>query len=98
MANLQVLECEDGTLDVIGEIDAHSVASLSEMLASRQQGHVGLRLDKCTFMDSSGLRVLLAAHEECVERDARLVLLEPDSVVMRLLEVAGLRDHFHIDE
>ncbi len=96
MPGLQILEREDGVIEVIGDVDADSAEPFSDALTSRRDGDVRLRLAKCSFMDSSGLRALLLARQSCDQRNAGFVLLDPSSVVMRLFEVAGLVDHFEI--
>ena len=49
-----------------------------------------------TFMDSSGLRVLIDLHQRLDATSRRLVIDSPSQPVTRLLEVAGLADHFSI--
>jgi anti-anti-sigma factor len=47
-----------------------------------------------TFLDSSGLRVLIGAYKEAEERGGRLRLRSPSDGVVRLLEITGLADRF----
>jgi anti-sigma B factor antagonist len=44
-------------------------------------------------MDSSGLRVVIDAHQRALDAGRRLVLRHPTSAVQRLLEISGLSDH-----
>ena len=53
-------------------------------------------MTEVTFMDSSGLRVLLDVHQRAADASRGLVLLRPSDSVMRLLEISGLGDHFTI--
>jgi anti-anti-sigma factor len=50
-----------------------------------------------SFMDSSGLRVLLDLHQRAGEAGRRLVLRTPSQSVTKLLEVSGLSDHFTVE-
>lgn len=88
----------DGGLRVVGEIDAHSAPGLAERLG-RLGGPNDRRLDVSgvEFMDSSGLRVLIDAHQSAEADDARLVLVAPGRAVSRIIEVSGLDDHLHIE-
>jgi anti-sigma B factor antagonist len=82
---------------VAGELDAYSAPSLEELAASlRAEGCQDLTLDlsQTTFVDSSGLRVLLALHTELTSGSGRLVLQDPSDPVARLLTITGLSDHF----
>ena len=50
-----------------------------------------------TFMDSSGLRVLIDLQQRAEAAPRRLILRAPSQSVTRLLEVSGLSDHFSIE-
>ena len=54
-----------------------------------------LDLDDVQFIDSAGLRVLLAAHERTVECGRRLALTPGSPQVQRLLSIAGVSGHLH---
>lgn len=81
-----------------GEIDAHSAPSLAARFESLPPGDddIVLEMAGVTFMDSSGLRVLIDLHQRLDGASRRLVLNAPSQSVTRLLEVAGLADHFTI--
>jgi anti-anti-sigma factor len=91
---------DDGRLVLTGEIDADSAPRLERAILDRfEQGSTSVRLDLSgvTFMDSSGLRVVIATTEAARGRGGDLVLAEPTSAVRRLIEVSGLEDHLNID-
>lgn len=84
---------EDGgdecVIRVSGELDA---ASAPELETELRGDHRLIRLDlsEVTFIDSRGLRVILAAARSAAEKGHRVVIENPSSSVRRLLEVTGL--------
>jgi anti-anti-sigma factor len=76
---------------VIGEIDAHTADVLrAQLLPDADGDDVRIDLSAVTFIDSSGLRVLLEAHRTLQQAGRRLVLVAPSRHVVRLFEVTGL--------
>ncbi len=53
-------------------------------------------LTDVTFMDSTGLGVLIQAHKRLTERGAVLVLVCPDNALRRLLRITALDRVFTI--
>jgi anti-sigma B factor antagonist len=84
----------DGVLVLEGELDAHSASSLAEQLHS-DPGIGVLDLAAVSFIDSSGLRVIVEAHQ-AREHDRGLVLRSPSAAVQRLLEISGLSSHLDV--
>lgn len=82
-----------------GEIDAHSAPGVAERFSTLPAGDADIVIDmaEVTFMDSSGLRVLLDLHQRAGEAGRRLVLRTPSQSVTRLLDVSGLSDHFIVE-
>jgi anti-sigma B factor antagonist len=76
-----------GELDLLG---APRLQSEIESDAIDAAEVVVLDLDDVQFIDSAGLRVLLAAHERTAERGQRLVLTPGSPQVQRLLSIAGV--------
>ncbi|HSM66544.1 MAG TPA: STAS domain-containing protein [Ilumatobacteraceae bacterium] len=91
------IESTDDELVVAGEIDAHSCNSLDAAIAETGGSHIRLELSGVTFIDSSGLRVLVDHHHRLAESGDRLAIVRPSRPVQRLLEIAGLDGQFHID-
>ncbi len=79
-----------------GELDLASAPRLQSEIESDTvdaAGIVVLDLDDVHFIDSAGLRVVLAAHERAVERGQRLALTPGSPQVQRLLSIAGVDGH-----
>jgi anti-anti-sigma factor len=90
-------EAGAAVVGVDGELDAYSAPALEDLTASlRADGCHDLTLDlsQTTFVDSSGLRVLLALHTELSAGPGRLAIQAPSDPVTRLLEITGLTRHF----
>ena len=95
--------CEAGdgfvTLTVAGEIDLHTAPALREaaLEAVRHNGTT-LRLDlgDVTFMDSTGIEVLLATRRRAELEGGSMTLVRPTAAVRRILEVTGLSQLFTI--
>lgn len=84
-----------------GELDPHTAPTLQAALdrVLTEPGN-GLELDltRLSFIDSSGLRVLIDAHSTVSSEGAELVIRNPSSTARRLLEITRLDDHFRIVE
>lgn len=75
-----------------GELDAASAATLSDALAGSHEraGSVVLDLAGVTFIDSSGLRVIAAAHVAASEGGSSFRIVGPSDRVRRIFEMTGL--------
>lgn len=88
-----------GVLHLDGELDPHTAPLLEhEINARADAGELDVVLDlrALQFIDSSGLRVLIAAHRELERRGGSLTLRSPSETAQRLLEITGLVDHITI--
>ena len=54
-------------------------------------------LESVGFIDSSVLRSLLQARQRFGDRNDSVTLVSPQRAALRLLEVAGVLDHFAIE-
>lgn len=89
------IEPRDDGLSLRGEVDAHTAPSLRDALFERlaADSTVSLLMHDVTFMDSSGLRVVIEATEKARAADGDVVLVGPTTTVRRLVEVSGLAEH-----
>lgn len=79
-----------------GELDLATAPQLEQALLPplKAGAHALLDLRDLDFMDSTGVRIIVAAHLAAEEHDGRLTLLRcaPDGAVGRVLELSGLDD------
>jgi anti-anti-sigma factor len=78
---------------VAGEIDMATGSRLEDALSSLVAPDVSclvLELGGVTFMDSSGLRLLIVLHQAMEAQGGQLVVRNPSGTVMRLLEITNL--------
>ena len=97
--SLSATTMPDGShlITVGGEIDLSNATQLAEYIVQFEQGDVELDLTDVTFVDSSGLRALLAAHERIKRGGARLVVRKASDRVLRVLGMAGLDAVLDVD-
>jgi anti-sigma B factor antagonist len=81
-------------LSLRGELDLATAPELEELLNSRVDSgqEVVVDLRGLEFMDSSGIRVLVAAHARAGRTGGRLVVVRPrpNSAVAKIVEISGL--------
>jgi anti-anti-sigma factor len=85
---------------VRGELDASTGRLLQDAFDTQVDDAsvqtLSLHLADVTFVDSSGLRVLIRARRAARLVDRSLVLTAPSPSVRRLLEITGIRELFTI--
>lgn len=84
-----------------GRIDATRAPELERML--RTPAEVGQKflvvdLSQCTYLSSSGLRVLLVVAKELRDRGGNVLLCSPQANVTRVLRIAGFTEIFPLFE
>jgi len=82
---------------VSGELDIASVGSLKEALDElRGAGWSSVVLDlrELSFIDSSGLSLLLQAERAAHRADGAFAIVDGSPALARLLEIVGLENHF----
>jgi anti-sigma B factor antagonist len=97
--NIEVRQERDRiVLALCGELDLLAAPRLQSELESDAVDNAAilvLDLDDVQFIDSAGLRVVLAAHERKVDRGQRFALTPGSPQVQRLLSIAGVSGHLH---
>lgn len=92
-----IISDDDDMLRVTGEIDAHSAPILASAIAGAPQTNLQLDLSGVDFIDSSGLRVLVQAHQDRDARGGVLRIVNASAVVRRLLDISGVAPILAVD-
>jgi anti-anti-sigma factor len=91
---IDVQNSEERTLVTLsGDLDASTASSLYDALSELEVEnvrHVVIDLAKVTFMDSTGLAVIVTEHKRLKHSDGSLTIFSPPSSVRRLFEITGL--------
>ncbi|MFI0813399.1 STAS domain-containing protein [Streptomyces echinatus] len=77
-------------LTAAGEVDHHTADTLTQALDITGTPRVVVNLRLVTFMDSSGINILIAAHRTLTEAGGWLRLAHPTDSVMRVLQLVGI--------
>lgn len=79
---------------VEGELDLSVADRLQERLevAAGEDLDVFVSLERCDFIDSTGIAAIVAAHKLAASRGRRLCVCSPAGQVSRTLAVTGLSD------
>jgi anti-sigma B factor antagonist len=85
----------EGELDVANATDAQKRMLHLDL---RRGGRLVLDLSGLTFMDSTGIRVILQAEQHARLHGAELVVVRPPDAVMRVLELVGLDEQLELVE
>lgn len=90
-------EFDDGVgIAVAGEIDLATAPELDSHLDFDKDGSVVvLDLADVSFMDSTGLRSVVRAHEDAAASGKRLAVVASDSV-RKLLDLTGLTERLEV--
>lgn len=84
-------------ITVAGELDAFTAPGLRAGIALAAGTEVLLDLAGVTFIDSSGLAMVVESHQRLRADDRRLVIVQPSAIVQRLLELSGLTSRLDLD-
>lgn len=91
-----------GTVDVIelpqrlSMADAGNVRESLHELVAQGRTHLVLDLARVSFMDSSGLSVLLSARKSVAQKNGQVALLNPSAEARVLIELTRLHEVFDI--
>ncbi|KUP06261.1 anti-sigma F factor antagonist [Bacillus coahuilensis m2-6] len=84
-----------------GELDHHAAEELREkasnMIQDYQVKHIVLNMKQLSFMDSSGLGVILGRYKEIKQHNGEMVVCEVSPAVKRIFELSGLFKIVHLE-
>ncbi|HET8954258.1 MAG TPA: STAS domain-containing protein [Solirubrobacterales bacterium] len=82
--------CRD--IRIEGELDLAVAGELDEVLSTAvaECDRILVGLQGCAFIDSSGIAVILRAHQQMEEKGCRLAVYSPVDQVLRVLSMTGL--------
>ena len=86
-------------LRLTGELDLASTPIFERALEDAELDTaplVVLDLDELEFVDSTGLRIILLAHERSRERGQEFAITPGSPQVQRLLSITSVTDHLHV--
>jgi anti-sigma B factor antagonist len=86
-------------LEMHGELDLLGAPLLQRQIddaSVEARGILVLDLQDLQFVDSAGLRVILAAHEHAQQNGQEFALTKGSEQVQRLLSIAGVDEHLRI--
>ena len=84
---------------VRGEVDVATAPTLGEALDAaldEGSGPVVVDLSGVTFIDSTGLGVLIAVRKRCLDSGRELRVVVSDPRILKVFEITGLDDLFAI--
>ncbi|MFD3447891.1 anti-sigma F factor antagonist [Microbacteriaceae bacterium 4G12] len=85
-----------------GELDHHTAEELrtkiTSMLEKNELHHIVLNLEHLTFMDSSGLGVILGRYKHIKSLGGEMVVCAISASVKRLFEISGLFKIIRLEE
>ncbi|MBE4910365.1 anti-sigma F factor antagonist [Bacillus luteolus] len=77
-----------------GELDHHTAEELRQRVTSKLEenkiNHIILNLEKLSFMDSSGLGVILGRYKQIKNNGGEMVVCSISPAVKRLFDMSGL--------
>jgi anti-sigma B factor antagonist len=79
-------------IQIEGELDLAVAEQLEDVLvrAAAECRQVVIGLESCEFIDSTGIAVIVRAHNKFAEEGGRLCVYAPSDQVLRILSVTGL--------
>jgi anti-anti-sigma factor len=78
-----------GSLRLLGELDAAGVPEVWAQLVGVDED-VELDCAGLTFIDASGVKLLVAIQAACQARGAKLSIVNPSRCLIRLIDLTGL--------
>ena len=83
---------------VSGEIDIATAPTVERALLRAEESHdlVAIDLTNTSFMDSTGLHMIVAANRRLRERGGRLLVVEGPPQIRRLFDVTSMSNHLDL--
>ncbi|MED1204937.1 anti-sigma F factor antagonist [Heyndrickxia acidicola] len=85
-----------------GELDHHTADNLrnkvTKAIDQYDIQHIVLNLEQLSFMDSSGLGVILGRYKQIKQKNGEMVVCAISPAVKRLFEMSGLFKIIRLDE
>jgi anti-sigma B factor antagonist len=89
---------ETATVAISGDVDIGSAPGLREQLQRLEARKVVVDLSGVTFIDSTGLGVLVTAIKHAKESGGQLTLRAPSRSTRKVLEITGLSQLVAIED
>ena len=85
-------------LAVSGEIDLATAPMVERELLRAEESHelVAIDLSRTSFVDSTEIHAVMAAHLRLRERGGRLLVVQGPPQIRRVFELTGLSDHLDV--
>jgi anti-anti-sigma factor len=77
-------------VSIEGEVDIHNAAAAQDALCSGPPAPLVIDLTRCAFLDSSGIRALVAAERTLDGQGPPVLVCSPGNPALGLLELAGV--------
>jgi anti-anti-sigma factor len=84
-------------ITVVGELDAFTASDVRTAIADTDETAIELDLSGVTFIDSSGLAMVVESHQRLEASARRLVIVQRSAIVQRLLDRSGLTGRLDLD-
>jgi anti-sigma B factor antagonist len=95
-------EQEAVRVTLAGELDLSSALTFDEQLRrieeEADERAVVLDLEDLRFMDSTGLRLIVNAHQRSLKAGRRLAIVHASKAVRRILRLTGMLDRLNVVE
>lgn len=94
---LEQRDVGDGHCEIVvrGELDLAVAERLEEAIDAAAEDYAGIvvGLAACAFIDSSGIAVILRAHQRLGDQKVHLVACCPEDQVEKVLDITGLSEN-----
>ena len=88
---IEKLPLDTAVVRIVGELDLAAAPRLQEAFSDAQTAtQIVIDLSGCTFIDSSGVRVLADLGRDLSARGGRVDLVATNPSVLRVLEITGI--------